>query len=267
VKTFLLLVLTAIPVWASNAQDEQTVRQAYAKLAYAVQSHTVFDVVRHTPEATSLDLAKQLQANELRFEISDMSSGAISDVSNKPYSDFVTKPDTQPVLQITHDEETFDENGKRATTYFAFPKWAHGNEAQEDWNTSLGKALEMSGNAGKFSRYVTATITVRFQQKSRTYRALWLFGSEMLVMDLVSGQIAGDFLKESAYPSVLTDTSLRSRPAVKEWLTATQRFEPSCKTGKQDVCCDSTMQCGVSSEDLQSKKPAPNTKDVPKGGL
>lgn len=164
-------------------------------------------------------------------------------------------------------EENFDEKGRHATSYFAVPSWARGRESSEDWNIPVGKVLEISGNAGKFSRYVTATITVRFRGKSRTYHTLWLFGSEMLVIDLVTGQNAGDFVHESAFPSVLTDTSLRVRPIVNEWLTSTQRFESSCKTGKQDVCCDSaTMLCGVAADDLRSTKPAPNTNDAPKRG-
>jgi hypothetical protein len=121
----------------------------------------------------------------------------------------------------------------------------------------------MSGNEGKFSRYVTATITVRFQNRSRTYRTLWLFGSGMLAVDLVTGNIVQDFVNESVYPSLLTDTSLRSYPAVRDWLNSTQRFDASCKSGRQDVCCDAAMRCGVSSEDLRSTKPAPDTKAAP----
>lgn len=270
---FLCAVLAGHAAFASNPQDEQTVRNAYAKLAYAVQAYTVY-VTQQNPKVNSADLAKELQTDELRFDIADISSGALADISSKPYSSFVTKLDTQPILEISPVEVTFNDpiNRQRATSYFADrPRWTQGHESgTEDWNILVGKAMEMSGKAGKFSRYVTATITVRFQGQSRTYHTLWLFGYspfEPLAIDLVTGQVVRDFALESAYPSVLTDTRLRSRAVVNDWLNSTQRFEPSCKTGKQDVCCDSAMlACGIASEDLRSTKPAPSTKDAPKGG-
>jgi len=80
---------------AANPQDEQIVRNAYAKLAYAVQSHTVFVEATKNPNLKSPELAQKLQDNELRFEITEMSSGALSDIVSRPYSDFVTRLDTQ----------------------------------------------------------------------------------------------------------------------------------------------------------------------------
>ena len=262
---FLLLTSLAL---AANPQDEQTVRNAYAKLAYAVQSRTVYVEARKKPDLTWVELTKRLKANELRFEITAMSSGALSDIASRPYSDFVSPTDTQDVLHITHDEETFDENGKRMTSDFAAPRWASGQKSEEDWDTAVKDVLARSTIGGNFSTYVTATITVCYQNRSRTYRTLWLFGSDILPVDLVTGNsILRDFATESAYPSVLTDTRLRSHRAVNEWLISTQRFDASCKTGKQDICCDAAMVCGVHFEDLRSTKPAPNTKTVPKGGL
>jgi len=261
----LCAVLAGQATFAANPQDEQTVRNAYAKLAYAVQSHTVFVEATKNPNLKLSELAQKLQDNELRFEITEMSSGALSDIASRPYSDFVTRLDTQPILQITHNTQTVDENGKRFTTYFADPHWSHGSQSQDDWDTPVKTVLEHI--RGNFSRYVAATITVRFQGQSRTYRALWLFGSDILSIDLVvgAGGVVKDFSNENLFPSVLTDSSLRSRSVVSDWLNSAQRFDASCKTGKQDVCCDSTtIHCGVNSEDLRSTKPAPNTTAVPK---
>lgn len=263
------LLLTGIAL-AANPQDEQVVRTAYAKLAYAVQSQTVFDAAQKAPDITSPELVKKLQDNELSFTIVDMSSGALQDIASRPYSDFVTKPDrAQPNLIITHNTQHIDENGKHITSYLAIPHWTpHWSESQENWDMPMKDALVYAGIEGRYSRYVTATITVRFQQQSRTYHTLWLFSdSDLMAIDTVSGNsIVRTFAMESAYPSVLTDTTMRSHPAVDQWLNSTQRFDASCKAGKQDVCCDSGLRCGVSSEDLRSTKPAPNTTATPKGG-
>lgn len=256
-------LLLASFAFAANPQDEQVVRNAYAKLAYAVQSHTVFVEATKNRNLKSSELAQKLQDNELRFDITEMSSGPLSDIASRPFSDFVTPLDTGPILQITHNTQTFNENGKSFTTYFAEPVWSQGSQSQNYPDPPVKTVLER----GNFCRYVAATITVRFQGQSRTYRALWFFGSDIWSADLVvgAGGVVKDFLTESMFPSVLTDTSLRSRSVVNDWLNSTQRFESSCKTGKQDVCCDSTtMRCGVHSEDLRSTKPAPNTTAAPK---
>jgi hypothetical protein len=263
-------VLLASIALAANPQDEAIARNAYAKLAYAVQARIVYIEVQKNPDITTAELAKKLQANELRFEITDLASGAISDIGSKPYSDFVAKPDKQEVLQITHQEEYFDENGKRATSYFAIPHWSPWNDPdEENWDIPVSAALVHTGNVGRYSRYVAATITARFQGRSRTYHALWWFSdSDVMCIDTVTGNsIVRSFAMESAYPSVLTDTSLRSRTAVNDWLNSTQRFESSCKAGKLDVCCDSALHRGVSADDLRSTKPAPNTTAAPKEKL
>lgn len=271
-KWLVPLLLTGLAL-AANPQDEQVVRTAYAKLAYAVQSRTVYQEAQKNAKLTSLELAQKLQTNELRFDISEMSSGALSDIGPRPYSDFVTPPDAQAGLSISHEVDTFDENGLRFTSHFAYPSWQKAGIPSPDLSGITVKDMMGASIGNKFTRYVTATITVGFQGRSRTYHTLWLFGSndadDPLVVDVVTGQAAvRDFALGNAYPSVLTDTSLRSRLVVSNWLSATQQFGSSCKTGKQDVCCDSTsMRCGVPVEDLQSTKPAPSTKAVPKGGL
>jgi hypothetical protein len=244
------------------------VRTTYAKLAYAVQSYTVYQEAQRNQNLKSSELTQKLQENELRFDITDMSSGAVSEIASKTYADFVARPDGQDVLSIAHDTTTFDEKGQHFTSHFAaVPHWVHGQQVQDNWDVTVKYALAANGN--DYSRYVTATITVHFQGRSRTYHTLWLFGSsdvsaKPLALDLVVGQSVIDFGLDSAYPSVLTDTSLRSRSVVNDWLASTQRFDASCKTGKQDVCCDSEMRCGVHSEDLRSTKPAPNTTATPK---
>lgn len=254
-----------------TTRDETVVRTAYAKLAHGVQVKTVYNAVLKNRELSPLDLNKQIQENELRFDISEMTSGPLTDITDKPNSDFVSVPDGNDILSIASDTETFDENGKRAESLLAgIPQWVHREAVSpEGWDMPVGKALELAEHAGKFSSYVALTATVRFQGKSRTYRSLWLFGTETLAVDLVvTGINLLDLTTHNTYPSVLADTSLRSTPAVHEWLTANQRFEASCKVGKSETCCDpTTMRCGIAAEDLGSKVPAPTTKTTPKGGL
>jgi len=259
-----IVVLLLCSAAILRASDEQTVRTAYAKLAYAAQARTVYMLTRSNPKLDSNELSRQLQAEELRFEITELKAGPLSEIISKPYSDFVTPTDGQPVLSIAIDTESFDENGKRSVSNFAFPHWEEGERSSSDWTIPVGQALSLTKQTGKFSRYVTACITVRYQGKSRTYQTLWLFGTETLPIDTVTGNnILADFVTKSAFPSILTDTSLHSHAAVSAWLSANQKFSQQCKKGKQDVCCDSDH-CGVSSSDLMSSSPAPTMTATPK---
>jgi hypothetical protein len=258
----LLLASTAL---AANPQDEQLVRNAYAKLAYAVQSRTVYDEAVRNPDLTAVELTKQLQANELRFEITEMTSGALSEIASRPYSDFVTLSSTEDVLQIVHDEETVRVNNKPiAVSNFAVARWMPGPSAslpekEMGSDMSVNDVIVKAGNRGKYSRHVAATITVRYQGRSRTYRTLWLFGSETIGIDLVTQNSATEFVSNNVFPSVLTGTHLRSVPAVASWLSSTQRYEATCRSGRQEVCCNTeVMQCGIASGDVRSMRAAPS---------
>lgn len=259
-KVLLSVFLLAGIAVAANPQDEALVRNAYAKLAYAAQTRTVVDATQR-PDLTIAELSKKLQDNELRFEITAMSSGSISDIESRPYSEFVTRPDQQKVLSIAHETHSVTEFGKLlAVSLTATPHWTTTMEGESGdyWDRPVKEALVYPFNAEKYPRYVTATITVGFQGRSRTYHTLWLFSdSDVMCFDLVTGDVVRYFVKESVFPSVLTDTHFRYYPAVEQWLTSTQRFDASCKAGKLDVCCDSAMHCGVLEEDLRTK-PAPN---------
>jgi|SRR5882762_151799 len=260
IKVLLSVFLLAGIALAANTQDEALVRNAYAKLAYAAQTRTVAIEGQRNSDLTIAELSKKLQDNELRFVITAMSSGSISEIESRTYSEFATRPDQEKVLSIPHETHSVTEFGKLlAVSRFATPFWTTmDGESSEDWDMPVKEALVYSGNAGKYSRYVTATITVSFQGRSRTYHTLWLFSdSDVMCLDLVTGNGVRDFVKESVFPSVLTDTHLRYHPAVEQWLTSTQRFDTSCKAGKLDVCCDSAMHCGVLEEDLRTK-PVPN---------
>ena len=68
------ILLVSAALAASNPQDEQVVRNAYAKLAYAVESKTVYAEAQKNAKLTSLELAQKVQTSELRFQIADMSS-------------------------------------------------------------------------------------------------------------------------------------------------------------------------------------------------
>jgi hypothetical protein len=272
-RTLLVLGLGCASTLAAaqvNLQDEQVVRIAYAKLAYAVQSEIVFGA---SPTITSAELAKKLQGNQLQFQIADMTSGPVSDIADKSYSDLVAVPDGRQVLEVGPGSANYEDHiiGKHATSYFASVSWAEQQAVPRgtfDFTVHDFLALAVGKNPdlpAAPTRYVTATITVTFQGKSRTYNTLWLFGSwgftglDGVVTDPVP------FAKEGTFPSVLTDTSARSRPAVKEWLESNKKTDPSCTAGKVDVCCDpTTLACGLAAADVDSTKPAPTTTHIPK---
>jgi uncharacterized protein YchJ len=107
-----------------NPQDEQVVRTAYTKLAYAVQVSTVV-YAAHQPNLTVSELAKEIQANDLRFKITDMTSGSLSEIVDKPSSDFVAVSDGRQVLQIAPSQVDFNDkvDGIHTTSTVVTVSW------------------------------------------------------------------------------------------------------------------------------------------------
>src|SRR5215472_14713904 len=157
IKVLLSVFLLAGIALAANPQDEALVRNAYAKLAYAAQTRTVVNEAQR-PDLTIAELSKKLQDNELRFEITAMSSGSISDIESRPVSEFVTRPDQQKVLSIANETHSVTEFGKLlAVSRTATPHWTTmDGESSEEWDMPVKEALVYQGNAAKYPRYVTA---------------------------------------------------------------------------------------------------------------
>jgi hypothetical protein len=273
----ILLSLDTV-VQAQMSSEEATVRKAYAKLVYAIKIGTIHDSAAQLGESSAADLEYQVSQKALKVELSEFAVGPISAIAQRPYADFVTKPTGEDVLHVsmglyTSTEDLKDilqvretvESGARAY-------WIPGQDLTEDWNVpfvQIIKSVEIQ-NKTKYSRYASYKATVICAGRSRTYKAMFLFGvgdAPIIPIDTVTnspalaGVVDNSFYDKTLYPAVLLQSSLGRKPAVAGWLKSHQVRDPVCRGGLRQVCCDLTaLTCGPAEADVTSELSKPVSK-------
>lgn len=240
------MVVCGLAVAAFGASPEETaVRDTYAKLNFAAQVRIIRDLVEQ-PGITVDQATNALSAERLSFEFSNFKLHNVADSGT--YADLVSKP-LGDALDIAIGAWQVDDQGKKAESITANPRWAKGNDIREDWNVPASKVFREMENAGWYTRYMSYTVTVGYEGRTRSYNAVYLFGPEhVLPIDTVVGNSALLFVAtHSVYPATLTQTGLRTHPLVVNWLQQTQVDESSCQAGR--VCCASGA-CGLSSKEV-----------------
>ena len=262
-----LCFITVVPLSqvSGQTQEEKLVKTTYAKLKFAAQAHGVHDLVNAGKRPTLAEIERYLASNDLRFEISNFSSGSVKDISQRKFIELVTKPDGQDVVMIVSTMNKYTEDSKanlevsETSDYSANVSWSHGqNLIGEDWNVPVGDALSsaQTQNRSTYSRYASYSVSVTFRGRSRTYKAMFLFGvgeEPVLVLDNVTNNSGLSFFeKHSVYPAVLLRRASKE-PGVAAWLRSRQVRSSTCDSGKQEVCCDfQALTCGVSAADIVS---------------
>lgn len=265
--------LTMLGVASVNGQmthEETVVRQTYAKLAYAVNIGSVHRALDggQGKEITKADLEAYIAKEAIQFQLNNFSSGKVSDIAERSYGDFVTKPDGSDSLAISTGSYKVSEEGSPdvvGATARALG-WHKGQEVSGSFDIPFAKAMVMTGIVPASSRYAAYTVTTTFQNRWRTIHALFLFnttpnGEGNSVIDTLNGSSAlFDFINQSVYPSTLLKTRLRAEPAVADWLRSHQVSDAACKPGREETCCNpSTLVCGVSSQDVNTYLSKPVT--------
>lgn len=253
---------------ASMTPEETAVRNAYAKLAYAVDLNTVYRAALANPNISTAELAKQVEARGLRFKLSDFTVGDLANIGSLAAKEVYGQyPDGQDVIQVSLDTENFTEggpDGKRLTvsTDTAIAERVTGPYGKPPDGTvaNLIPVMELESGVSPLRRYCTFTVAATLGDFSRTYQAWFLFGAKGDVApgDAVVGLGGGAlkyFIDHPAYPKVLLQTSLWGRSAaVRNFVLTNQKAKASCTRG--DACCDAaSLQCGVFSADVIGRQP------------
>src|SRR5215475_4909522 len=85
---FLLASVLGLPAIAQSP-DEKTVKTTYAKLSYAVKIATVHEVLAANPKADASTIDARIANNDLRFELTNFSSGWLEAIRDQKYGEFV----------------------------------------------------------------------------------------------------------------------------------------------------------------------------------
>jgi hypothetical protein len=247
--------------------EENLIRTAYAKMSYADEVRIILDSLEQIDRErwwkTKADVADAALASRLSFELGDFHFGKISEIADRRIGDFDGSPSAVggEVLDVAPSLYNYRANGS-SSKYVAYIKFGWKPSPlqallpAENW--PVAKALQVEQFEGKkYSDYVTYTVTVTLQDKSRTYQAWMLFGpddkgkEQVYFMDWVADPTAVTFAYEhSLYPAAFAETDVRTVPFVDKWLYDNAQ---SCtvihneKDDRADVCCDAgSGRCGLS---------------------
>jgi hypothetical protein len=269
----LMLLLLLGPICKSQqmTREEEVIRTTYAKLSYADEVRIILDAVQRTGReklwATNSNAADRALNDRLAFQLSNFRFGKLSAISDRKMGDFdgLLTAIGGEVLDVTPSVYNYSVNNSKPK-YITYVKFAWKPSpykfAPPTENWPVAKALQSEQFEGKkYTDYVTYTVTVTFDHKSRTYNALMLFTHDdkdklgVYFMDAVTDSTAVLFAYEhSMYPTAFAEADLRSVPFIDKWLYDNARAckaDHNEKDDKVDVCCDpKSGRCGAAKSSL-----------------
>jgi len=282
--TLSAIVLTILPLasparaQSTMSHEETVVRMVYSKLDYLTQLDVVSKAALDSYSGQSIDEAqvqKQLSDAKIEITLSDFKAGPISEILNKPWLDYLSIPSPpQEILEVMIGNHTYKDNDLPMISWqTAAAKWKPADptpQAALDFlqNKTVKEMLEASSKVTPsdivYSRYISYFVTARFQSKSISYKALYLFGTDAKGIEKAS---PGDFYTvmngltfgapQNFYPDGLLHSHLREVPVLAEWLKAHEMSDEQCSTaGTRDFCCVGSR-CGVAAIDLRNALATP----------
>lgn len=160
---FICLVLCCAHV--SATQQERLIRETYAKLeTYSAAAQVMQNEFARAPFRAEASL---------RFELADFRSGDIKEIVNRPYAALITLP-TGDIISLTRGSHALDGGPEEATFSAAWERGQYASVFDPQWTISDAFHFEPEKYYDIVS-YTSYQVTVRFEGRSRTYRALALF--------------------------------------------------------------------------------------------
>ncbi len=187
---------------SQSTQKESLIRATYDKLS-------LYNAAANSQAAS--DSNSQYRSNDdLRFEIRNIHTGPIQEISEKAIGEVVTKP-TGEVVSIVHTVRTLN-GGPAHVAYQA--KWVvsgYQGSLLEDWeHTSITRLLQLTGKTD-ISEYTSYEVTVHLGGRERTYNAMVLYHDSF--QSTVKPRV--DFMDNVLGQSALNNAFSEKRPPVK----------------------------------------------------
>src|SRR5688572_21598019 len=162
---WIFICVAIYSVHANAAQPEKLVRDTYAKLeAYNAAAQVLENEYTRKPLRP---------AASLRFELSDFRSGNIKEILNQPYAGLITLP-TGDIISLTRGSHVLDSGPEEATFGAAWERGQYAVVFDPQWTIADAFHFEPA-KYYDITSYTSYQVTVRFEGRSRTYRALALF--------------------------------------------------------------------------------------------
>lgn len=187
---------------SQNTQKESLIRTTYDKLS-------LYNAASNAQAAIDSNSLYR-SSDDLRFEIRNIHTGPIKEISEKPIGEVVTKP-TGEIVSIVNTIRTLD-GGPEHVAYKA--RWivsGYQGSLLEDWeHTSITRLLQLTDSTD-VSEYTSYEVTVHLGDKERTYNAMVLYHDSF--QSTVQPRM--DFLDNILGQSTLNTALSEKRPPVK----------------------------------------------------
>jgi hypothetical protein len=246
-------------------QEEQIVRNYYAKLGFLSQLQILSYVSLHgVPTLTETEVRRMLK-DQIRFDLSEFQIGDFAEIETRPWPLLLNPDAPQSVIDVNRAGANIGVNHHDFSINWYQVAWSKPQiepEQQQEQRDQMAKAMLSAGvsavkdaaklmNPGNWTRYASFTVRARLRGRAITYRATFLFarnGEAVAAFDpamRVPVELNGPF-----YPTVLVDSVYRELPFFKSWVAEHQLS--GCKKLKEpEICCDpATGQCGLAAEDV-----------------
>jgi len=257
-----LLSTTYSSFCESMTREEAAVRRAYAKVTLAVQLRTLVQTTeprirKSNPIADVASIDSIMAAKKLSFALSDFKSGDISDLKGLKYGDLVTKPSGGDALSISPVRHTFTEGDRSVFTDMADARWIEDQRVLEDsWNVPVSEVVAYAENdtQSHLTRYACYSVTATFEGRLRSYRAMFLFGTDAsgatyihpidTVMNINGGAL-GYFITHPIRPDIFMVSGTQNWSDARNWLE--NNSAPECPDA-EDACCNlESIECTTNS--------------------
>lgn len=250
----------------SVSPEEEVVRSTYAALSFLCSvepvTHAALAQMRQDYVSKKKLDRDTADATPL-FELSDFHVGTVASIASVKWGEMFSVPDNGRVLRgsVVGDGYHWAGDGNQEVDWNA--EW---KEANVHWDTdlsfvheriatiqslTLAEAIALFAGHGDWGppatyiRYATFTVNLTFQGKSTgPYKAAFLFGkgaegkTAIVPLDAIgAGQLLGDVLHQSAYPSDVLKSKLREQPVMDRWIRANRLPMARCSAARADLCC------------------------------
>src|SRR5579864_794540 len=218
-------------------QEEQIVRNYYAKLSFLSQLQILASVIMHGPPKLTEAAARALMKDQIHVNLSEFQTGDFAAIETQPWTLLLNPDAPQDVIGVSSSSAGIGVNQHKfsiASYQVAWNQPQMQPERQQERRDQIAKELRAANatsvkdvvrltHPGEWSRYSSFTVSARLQRQTISYRATFLFadqGRKIAIFDpamRIPVELNGPF-----YPAVLVESVYRELPFFKKWVAENQ---------------------------------------------
>lgn len=158
-----VLALAQLP---ATAAQEKVIRETYRKLEIYNAAAQVFQNEQSPSRRSPADA-------KLSFALTGFRSGTVAEIMSRRYAELVTLPAGE-IVSLTRGRHSLDDGPEEASFVAAWERGQYASVFDPEWTIADVLNFEPA-RYYDISSYTSYEVTVNFEGKSRTYRALALF--------------------------------------------------------------------------------------------